>query len=74
MRWFSIHPTKTRPENGVYPRVDSYIKKALKRGKELYGNDFILSEHQTDSWGDTFDTWRRYDCNGVLIADKYGKK
>ena len=72
MKVFSIRPKIIQPD-GVCPRVDSYLKKAVKLGKELYGDDFIIAEYKEDSWGELINTWRTYDCNGVLIADKNGK-
>ena len=71
MKVFSINPTKISLKTN--PRVDSYLKKAVKLGKEMFGDDFTIAEYKIDSWGDWINTWRRYDCNGKLIADKNGR-
>lgn len=72
MKVFSIIP-KIETKDGTCPRVDSYLKKAVKLGKELFGDNFTISEAKIDSWGEWIETWKTYDCNGVLIADKNGK-
>lgn len=72
MKVFSIIP-KIRTKDGTCPSVNSYLKKAIKLGKELFGDDFTISEAKIDSYGEFIRTWRNYDCNGVLITDKNGK-
>lgn len=74
MKIFTIYPTKAEPENGIFPQVNSYISRAISLGKALYGKDFIIGEAKEDIWGERVQTWRKYDCNGILIADKNGWK
>jgi len=64
----SINPND--PNDYTYKSVDSYIKKAIKLGKELYGDNFIIAEWKLGSWYDWYDTCNRYDCNGEKIYDR----
>ena len=70
MTTYSIHPTKQKLKNGSCTMVDSYKKKAIALGKELYGDDFILAEYKTDSWGKMYRTWRYFDHNGELLRNE----
>ena len=74
MKQYVIIPTKeVKLKDNILPSVDSYIKKAVALGKEMFDDDFILREKKTDYFGELYDTWNTYDCNGNLIANKYGK-
>ena len=50
MKRFSLIPNDgipinpNNPKDHTYKSVDSYIKKAVKLGKELYGDNFIIAE------------------------------
>ena len=70
MTIYSIYPTKQEFRNGSYTMVDSYKKKAIALGKELYGDDFVLAEHKTNRWGEMYRTWRYFDHNGELLRDE----
>ena len=70
MTIYSIHPTKQKPKNGSCPMVDSYKKKAIALGKELYGDDFVLAEYKTNKWGEMYRTWRYFDNNGELLRNE----
>lgn len=58
------------PTDNKYKSVDSYIKKAVKLGKELYGDNFILAEWKIGCLNDWYDSGNRYDCNGEKIYDR----
>jgi len=70
MRKFLICPINDIPlgtKDNIFISVDSYLKKAIKKGKELYGNNFILRERKSDVWGDFYESNTVYDSNGVII-------
>lgn len=76
MTSYTIFPSNDIPINPNDPNdhtvksVDSYIKKAVKLGKELYGDNFIIAEWKLGYLNDWYDTCNRYDCNGVKIFDR----
>lgn len=50
--------------------VDSYFKKAIERGRELFGNNFIIRVFKKDRlnmWDETGDV---YDSHGNQIMKK----
>ena len=74
MKKYVIEPKKeVKLKDDILPSVNSYIKKAIALGKEMFGNDFILREKQSDFFGDFYETWNVYDCDGNLIANKNGR-